>query len=220
MPWGASWPTSEGPWVDVVDLVEDYARGAFRVIRAVLRYRRFDGQISDNVARINFERGDSVGVLLYDPKEDNVVLVRQFRYPVYASLEPVEREGDDARQAWLLEIAAGVMEEGLTIEQVARKELLEETGYEVDGGLRPITTVYLSPGGSSERIHLFLCEVGRHQRTAKGGGLAAEGENVQVVALPLAEAMDMVARGEICDAKTVIALQYLCLLKATTGSSS
>ena len=208
-------PDDTSPWVKILDQVEDYQFGdQFRIIRATLQYRRFDGQMSDPVTRINFERGDSVGVLLYDPQDDAVILVRQFRYPVYAGLAPNEREGDGAKQAWLLEIVAGVVDEGRTVKEVANKELLEEAGYEVKGDLQPITTIYPSPGGTSERIHLFLGEVDCHRRTGKGGGIAAEGEDTQIVVLPLREAMDMVARGEIRDAKTIIALQHLALLKA------
>ena len=202
------------PWVRILDQVEDYSFGElFRVIRATLQYRRFDGRMSDPVTRINFERGDSVGVLLYNPHDDAVILVRQFRYPVYAGLAPNEREGDGAKQAWLLEIVAGVVDEGRTVKEVANKELLEEAGYEVKGDLQPITTIYPSPGGTSERVHLFLGEVDHRRRTGKGGGVVAEGEDTQVVVLPFREAMDMIARGEICDAKTIIALQHLVLLK-------
>ncbi|MFQ5812209.1 MAG: NUDIX domain-containing protein [Anaerolineae bacterium] len=215
MPPGSSQPNDASPWVKILNQVEDYSFGKlFRVIRATLQYRRFDGQMSDPVTRINFERGDSVGVLLYDPQDDAVILVRQFRYPVYAGLDPDERKGNGAKQAWLLEIVAGVVDEGRTAKEVAHRELLEEAGYKIKGELRPITTVYPSPGGTSERIHLFLGEVDRRQRAGKGGGIAAEGEDTQVVVLPFRKAMDMIARGEIVDAKTIIALQHLALLKA------
>ena len=211
-------PDDASLWVKILDQVEDYSFGElFRVIRATLQYRRFDGRMSDPVTRINFERGDSVGVLLYNPHDDAVILVRQFRYPVYAGLAPNEREGDDVKRAWLLEIVAGVVDKDQTIKEVAHRELLEEAGYEVRGELQPIITIYPSPGGTSERVHLFLGEVDHRRRTGKGGGVVAEGEDTQVVVLPFREAMDMIASGEICDAKTIIALEYLALLRA--GSS-
>jgi ADP-ribose pyrophosphatase len=210
-------PDDGSLWVKILDLSDDYSFGElFRVVRARLRYRRFDGRMSDPVTRINFERGDSVGVLLYDPQDDAVVLVRQFRYPVYASLDPAERAGDGARQAWILEMVAGVQDAGLTVTGVAHKELMEEAGYKVKEGLRPITTIYPSPGGTSERIHLFLGEVDQRRRAGEGGGVVAEGEDTQIVVLPFHEAMAMVARGEIHDAKTIIALQHLALLKKET----
>jgi ADP-ribose pyrophosphatase len=212
---GPSQPDEAGEWVKILDQTEDYRFGKlFRIIRARLQYRRFDSRMSNPVTRINFERGDSVGVLLYDPQDDAVILVRQFRYPVYARLDPNEREGDGARRAWLLEIVAGVIDEGRAVKEVANKELLEEAGYRVKGELQPITTIYPSPGGTSERIHLFLGEVDHRQRADKGGGVAAEGEDTQIVVLPFHEAMDMVARGELRDAKTIIALQHLALRKA------
>jgi ADP-ribose pyrophosphatase len=211
-------PNDANPWVKILDQVEDYRFGdQFRVVRATLQYRRFDGRMSEPITRINFERGDSVCVLLYDPQDDAVILVRQFRYPVYARLTPHEREGDGAKQAWLLEIVAGVVDEDQTIKEVAHRELLEEAGYQVKGELQPITTIYPSPGGTSERVYLFLGEVDCRQRAGEGGGIAAEGEDIRIVVLPFHEAMDMVARGEVRDAKTIIALQHLASLKAEVG---
>jgi len=92
---------------------------------------------------------------------------------------------------------------------------LEEAGYQVRGKLQPIATIYPSPGGSSERIYLLLGEVAAGQRAGQGGGVAAEGEDTQIVALPSAEATDMVACGKIQDAKTIVALQHLALRKTS-----
>jgi ADP-ribose pyrophosphatase len=201
--------------VNILSLSEDYAFGKlFRVIRATLQHRLFDGRMSSPITRLTFERGDSVGILLYDPQDDTVVFVRQFRYPVYASLAPEHRNDASAQQAWLLEIVAGVQDVGLTVKDVAHKELLEEAGYQINGDFQLIATVYPSPGGSSERITLFWVQVDSRERVGQGGGVAAEGEDIQLEALPFQEAMAMIARGEICDAKTILALQHLALLKA------
>ena len=201
--------------VKILDLVEDYSFGnMFRVNRATLRYRRFDGHMSEEITRINFERGASAGVLLYDPNEDVVLLTRQFRYPVYASIDPEKVKEGEAKQAWLLEVMAGIIDPGLSAVEIASKELLEEAGYVVQKGYRPITTIYPSPGGSSERIHLFLGLVDHKDRLSTGGGLPSEGEDIQVESIPFQEAMKMIARGEISDAKTIIALQHLALLKS------
>jgi nudix-type nucleoside diphosphatase (YffH/AdpP family) len=209
---------ANGPWIKILESSVDYRYGdLFRVTRARLQYRRFDGSMSDPITRISFERGDSVGVLLYDPHADDVILVRQFRYPVYTTLDPDAREGEGVQQAWLLEVVAGVIDEGRTVTEVANKELLEEAGYTIHGTLQRIATVYVSPGGTSERVHLFWGQVDRQERTGSGGGVAAEGENTQVVVLPLGEAMDMVTRGEIQDAKTILALQYLALHRPSAG---
>jgi nudix-type nucleoside diphosphatase (YffH/AdpP family) len=201
--------------VKILDLVEDYSfRNMFRVIRATLRYRRFDGHMSEEITRIDFGRGDSVGVLLYDPDEDVVVLTRQFRYPVYASIDPeIDTEGG-AKKAWLLEVVAGIIDPGHSAVEIASKELLEEAGYVVKGGLRALATIYPSPGWSSERIYLFLGLVDHKDRLNAGGGLLSEGEDIQVENLSFQESMLMIARGEISDAKTIIALQHLALLKS------
>ena len=185
----------------------------FRIVEARLRYRRFDGRMSESIQRVNFERGDAVGVLLYDAARDAVVLVCQFRYPVYAGLPAEVRRGEGAQRAWLLEIVAGIVEGDQSAPEVGRKELLEEAGYKVEGELHFIATIYPSPGGSSERIHVYWGEVCATEQTHAGGGLEQEGEDTQVVVLPFHAAMDMIASGKIMDGKTIVALQYLALLK-------
>lgn len=215
MPSVSSLPGQDGGPVRLIseEVVFEYPP-LFRILRARLQYQRFDGQMTTAITRISFERGDSVGVLLYDPQDDAVILVRQFRYPVYAGLEPAQRDGDGVWQAWILEVVAGVKDNDLSVTEVANKELLEEAGYRIAGDLQPIAAFYVSPGGSSEHIHLFLGEVDRSHLVALGGGVIAEGEDTQIVIVPQAEALAMIARGEIRDAKTIIALQHLALRKA------
>lgn len=201
--------------VKIIEQVEDYSFGnLFRVIKARLQYRRFDGQMSEEITRINFERGDSVGILLYEPDEDVVILIRQFRYPVYASIDPKTVKTEGANQAWMLEIVAGIIDPGQTVFEIASKELLEEAGYEVQGGYQPIATVYPSPGGTSERIHLFLSIVDHKDRINSGMGITSKGEDIQVESLSFQESLTMISQGEISDAKTIIALQHLALLKS------
>ena len=208
-------PQNEDMLVKILDYGEDYSFGSmFRVIRATLQYRRFDGNMSEEITRINFERGDSVGVLLFDPDENIVVLTRQFRYPVYASLEPEMIKQVGAQQAWMLEIVAGIIDPGHSAVEIASKEILEEAGYLVRGDLRPIATIYPSPGGTSERIYIFLGLVNHKGRLNAGGDLPSEAEDIQVVSLSFQEAMTLISRGEISDAKTIIALQHLALLKS------
>ena len=204
--------------VEEIERWEDYAfpprTPLFRVVRAKLRHTRFDGRMSDPITRINFERGNSVAVLLHDSTQDAVVLVRQFMYPVYAGLSPEEIRRDGVAKAWILEVVAGVVDENATVKEVANKELIEESGYKVKGDLEPLGTLYPSPGGTSERIHLFLGLVDSAKPIAAGGGVVAEGEDIQVVVLPLRRAMEMVERGEIQDAKTIVGLQRLALMQA------
>jgi ADP-ribose pyrophosphatase len=182
--------------------------GVYNLDRVVLRHEKFDGKMSKKVTRLVFERGDSVAVLLADRERDSVVLVEQFRYPAYV------REGGDGR---LLEIVAGTMDEGRTPEAVARTELVVEAGYAVEG-LEYVSTFYPSPGACSERIHLYLGCLSSATRVGPGGGTLETGEDIRVHEMPLDEALCLVREGVIRDAKTIIALQYLALLRE--GNSS
>jgi nudix-type nucleoside diphosphatase (YffH/AdpP family) len=201
----------EQPRVVILEEVEDYHYRRFSIWRARLQYRRSDGKLSEPATRVNFERGDAAAVLLHDPEDDRVLLVRQFRYPVYTTLPANARQDAGAEPAWLLEIIAGMIEEGQAAADVARREAEEETGYEVTGDLHLIAEVFVSPGASSERVTIFLGQTDSRHPKGHGGGLAAEGEDTEIVWVPRAEALDWLARGEIHDAKTMIALQYLAL---------
>jgi ADP-ribose pyrophosphatase len=183
-----------------LDKLERVLDDFFQVLRATFRFDKLDGTTSAPLERLVFERGDSAAVLLYDQASDLVVLVQQLRLPVYL------REGE----GWLLELVAGMVDEGRTPEEVVRSEALEEAGYRLEA-VQPIATVYLSPGACTERIHIYLARVSDAQRVQAGGGLPESGEDIRVRAFPLAEALAMAADGRIRDAKTVLALQYLAM---------
>lgn len=190
--------SDDGPQrVEVLEKTRVY-RGFFSLDRAVVRYERFDGTMSAPVERLSLERGDAAGVLLHDPERDQVVLVEQFRYPVYATGE----------RGWLIEIVAGMVHPGQDPVAVARAEVREEAGYELHD-LQHLATCYLSPGGSSERVHIYAGKIALGARTSTGGGLKGEGEDTRLRILGRAEAMDLVRNGGIRDAKTIVALQAL-----------
>ncbi len=172
----------------------------FKMDRAVVRYEQLDGTMTGPQTRLVFERGDSVGVLPYDKAEQTVVLIRQFRYPVYVR-EP--------ERAWLWEAIAGAQEQGEPPEAVARREALEEAGYAL-GTLVPVATVYTSPGGSSERLYLYVAPVRAGQRATAGGGIDA-GEDIAVATWDLDRALEALRDGRIVDAKTMLLLQHLLL---------
>ncbi|HUV93628.1 MAG TPA: NUDIX domain-containing protein [Anaerolineae bacterium] len=184
----------------VVIATERVFDGFFKLDRATVSYERFDGSMSAPVSRLVFERGDSVGVLPFDRERRRVILVQQFRYPAYL------RDGP----GWLWEIIAGMIEPGRDAEDVARSEALEEAGYRL-GELRQAMTVYASPGGSSERIHIYLAPVVSDQHVGNGGGFPKDGEDLLVRAFELNEALEMIEDGRVVDAKTVLALQFLAL---------
>ena len=172
----------------------------FKVDKAILQYEKFDGEMSPTIERLNFNRGDAVAVLLYNGDKDSVLLVNQFRYPAYVNDGP----------GWLVEIVAGMIDEGRDAISVAKAELLEETGYEVDD-LKFICRFYLSPGGSSEKIWLYFADC--HRTVSSGGGKDSENEDIEVMEIPFMQALEMIRTGEICDAKTIVALQWLQIEK-------
>lgn len=172
-------------------------QGFFRMMQYRFRHKLFAGGWSEEITREVFERGHAVVVLPYDPVTDNVVLIEQVRFPALETSE----------HPWLLELVAGMMEQGESAEEVARRELMEEAGLEAK---RLIATgSYLSsPGGCSERFYAFMAEVDASK--AEGlHGLAHEHEDIRVLVLPRTEAYAMVESGEIDNGSTVIGLQWL-----------
>jgi ADP-ribose pyrophosphatase len=67
---------------------------------------------------------------------------------------------------------------------------------------------YASPGTTTERVYLYYAEVEDHDKRSAGGGVDAEQEFIEVIEMPIAEAIEKMERGEIVDGKTVIALQW------------
>jgi nudix-type nucleoside diphosphatase (YffH/AdpP family) len=129
----------------------------------------------------------------------SVVLVRQFRYPAYVN------GYDDL----LIEAAAGMLDNE-TPEIRIRAEVEEETGYRL-GEVRKIFEAFMSPGAVTEKIHFFVAEYESDMRIGSGGGLASEGEDIEVLELPFDEAVAMIDDGRIVDAKTIMLLQYAAL---------
>ena len=126
-----------------------------------------------------------------------MLLVQQFRLPAYLRNDP----------GWLWEIIAGTVDEGHTPEEVARREVEEEAGVQVER-LSPMLPLFPSPGASSERIRLYMAPV-RIETIRRVAGNPQEGEDILVRDFGLDEALDMIDNGQIVDAKTIIALQYL-----------
>ena len=188
--------------VETTAIHEEYNfRNVFKILRARFRHERFDGSMSDEIERIVFERGNAVSVLLYDAENENVLLIKQFRYPAFLR----------DQSGWLIEIVAGVIDKGRDGLTVAHSELVEEIGYEVSE-LTPLCSCYLSPGGTTEQVQLYLGSLRQAKQVSAGGGLACEHEDIQLLIVPFSEALAMIRRGEICDAKTIIALQQLAFM--------
>jgi len=163
------------------------------------RHRLFNGEMSGEVRREIFERGHAAVLLPFDPVRDEVVLVEQIRIAAY----------DSSESPWLLELVAGMIEEGESVEQVARREAVEEAGLDV-GRVKKFMSYLASPGGTSERLSLMVGEV--DATTAEGiHGLADENEDIRVHVVSREEAYQWVEEGKIDNAASVIALQWLQL---------
>ncbi|WP_137887082.1 ADP-ribose diphosphatase [Pseudomonas sp. 2FE] len=192
------------PGPEAVEIVEreNCFRGFYQLDRVHLRHRLFAGGMGPQISRELFVRHDAVCVLPYDPQRDCVVLIEQFRIGAL----------DKSPNPWLLELVAGLIEQDEEPEDVARREAVEEADLTL-GALWPISQYYPSPGGSDERVHLF---VGRCDSAGAGGvhGLAEEGEDIRVHVLPLEDALAAVRDGRIDNAASIIALQWLALNRA------
>jgi len=180
-----------------------YAGGRFRIDVVDLEVRNARGETMP-MTRICFERGDSVAVLVHQTKRDEVILTEQFRYPVIANADDAATNPD---RAWIVEVPAGILERDEAPETCARREVEEEVGYRLDS-LSPIGTFFVSPGGTSEKIYLYYAQV-TGDPPGRGGGLASESEDIQVVRLPKQEFLRRAATGALCDAKTLIAALWL-----------
>ncbi|NTZ41224.1 ADP-ribose diphosphatase [Enterobacter sp. JMULE2] len=163
------------------------------------RHRLFNGEMSGEIRREIFERGHAAVLLPFDPVRDEVVLVEQIRIAAY----------DVSESPWLLEMVAGMIEEGESVEDVTRREALEEAGLVV-GRTKPVLSYLASPGGTSERLSIMVGEV--DATTAEGiHGLADENEDIRVHVVSREQAYQWVEEGKIDNAASVIALQWLQL---------
>ena len=175
-------------------LSDDYA-----VLKTTtFEYRRANGEWQTQ-ARETYDRGNAATLLPYNLAQCTVVLVRQFRYPAYVS------GYDDL----MIEAAAGVLD-GESPEVRIRAEAEEETGYRL-GAIRKVFEAFMSPGALTERMHFFVAEYEPSMQVGSGGGLADEGEDIEVRELSINQALAMIADGRIADAKTIMLLQYAAL---------
>jgi len=160
-------------------------------------FRRADGSWQRQ-HRETYDRGNGATLLLYNRIQQSVVLTRQFRFPAYVN----------GHHGLLIE-AAGLLDTA-TPEQRIRAEAEEETGYRL-GAVTKVFEAFMSPGSVTERLFFFIAEYDAASKIGHGGGLAEEGEDIEVLELPFAEAMRMITRGEIVDGKTIMLLQYAAL---------
>lgn len=155
-----------------------------------------DGEFHRKEVEVYF-RPDAVSVLLIDEDKRQFLLTRQFRLPAYLN-------GSDS--GYLLEACAGLIDEDETPEATARREVEEETGYQINE-LTRIGAVYTSPGGITEYVHLFFANCCEKDKHSEGGGLKEEGEDIELVPVSFDDARRRLMNGEFRDAKMVMLLQ-------------
>jgi len=184
---------------DDVEIIrrEEMYRRFFRVEKIFLRHKLFKGGWGKEIGRELFMRGEAVAVVLYDPANDTIGMVEQFRVGAL----------QEADGPWCYEVVAGMVETGELPEEVARRELLEEANVE-PYAMEYICNYLSSPGGCDEKLHLFcgLCDLSN-----AGGiyGLPEEGEDIRVHVLPAAEVFAELLNGRFNNAAALICLQWL-----------
>jgi nudix-type nucleoside diphosphatase (YffH/AdpP family) len=183
----------------VIRDVEVTSDGWHVLRRTTYDYRRADG-IWETQQRETYDRGNGATILLYDRDRRTVLLTRQFRFPVYVNDHP---------DGMLIEAPAGLLDDD-DPETAVRRETSEEVGVTV-GELQHVFDVYMSPGSVTERVHFYAAPYTAADRTLERGGLADDGEDIEVLELPFAEAMDMTRDGRIADGKTIMLLYWAAL---------
>jgi nudix-type nucleoside diphosphatase (YffH/AdpP family) len=166
--------------------------------KTTFSWRRRDGTWQ-NQSRETYDRGNGAAILLYDPDRRTVVLVKQFRYPAFVN------GWDDL----LIEVPAGLLDDAGPEERI-RAEAEEESGFRV-ADVRRVMEAYMSPGSVTEKLYFFVGRYSPADRVHEGGGLHEDGEDIEMIEPTIDEALAMVERGEICDGKTIMLLQYAAL---------
>lgn len=184
---------------DDVEIIEKKTpfKGYFQIDEYTMRHKKHEGGWSAPINREIFERGHASAMLLYDPNLDVVVMIEQFRPGAFAA----------GFNPWLLEVPAGIIEEGQTPESVARRETTEETGC-TPKRMEFIADYLVSPGGSTETLHLYCVEVDSTE-ALEFAGLEEEGEHIRVLKVPALETFSMLETGHMHNSTGIIAIMWL-----------
>ncbi|MGF6306562.1 nudix-type nucleoside diphosphatase (YffH/AdpP family) [Bradyrhizobium sp. i1.8.4] len=178
--------------------VELLSKRRYELKSATFDYRRANGEWQTQVREV-YDRGNGAALLPYNLNIRSVVLVRQFRYPAFAN------GYDDL----LIEAAAGMLDDAAPEARI-RAEAEEEIGYRL-AHVRKVFEAFMTPGAVTEKLHFFIAEYDAAMRVSDGGGLADEGEDIEVLELAIDDALAMISDGRIVDAKTIMLLQYAAL---------
>ncbi|URO01334.1 NUDIX domain-containing protein [Leclercia adecarboxylata] len=148
-----------------------------------------------------YDRGNGATILLYNPEKRTVILTRQFRFPVYIN-------GHDG---YLIESAAGLLD-NMSPEKRIKAEAEEETGYQITQ-VEKVFEAFMSPGSVTEKLYFYIAEYRPDDRTGAGGGIEAEGEDIEVLEWPVEQALQAIDDGIIVDGKTIMLLYHVALKK-------
>ncbi len=190
--------------INAVDVLSD---NWYTLRKIDFDYRDRSGNWSTQ-QREAYDRGNGATVLLVDWTRRTVVLTRQFRMPAYVNDHP---------DGMLIEAPAGLLDDD-DAESAIRREVEEETGYRVTT-VRRVFELFMSPGSVTERVTFFVAEYRADDRVDDGGGVAHEGEDIEVLELGLDEAWARVVDGRIVDGKTVLLLQWARLHELDTTTA-
>ena len=159
-------------------------------------YQKADDSIITQKREV-YDRGNGACILLYNKETKNIILTRQFRLPTYLN-------GNES--GMMIEVCAGLLDEK-NPEDCIKRETEEETGYRIQD-VKKVFEAYMSPGAVTEILYFFTAEYQPEMKVSEGGGLAEEHENIEVLEYSFDQAYQMIATGEIVDAKTIMLLQY------------
>ncbi|MFT3969505.1 MAG: NUDIX domain-containing protein [Micropruina sp.] len=183
----------------VIRDVELTSQGWHVLRRTTFDYRRRDGRW-ERQQRETYDRGNGAVILPYDIERRTVLLTRQFRFPAYVNDHP---------DGLLIEAAAGLLDADDPLTAI-RRESAEELGVSLSR-IDHVFDAYMSPGSVTERLHFFAAAYTPQNRTSDGGGVADEGEDIEVLELDFTEALTMTTSGQIVDGKTIMLLQWAAL---------
>ena len=175
---------------------EILANNWYTLRKITFDYQKKNGSWETQV-REAYDRGNGATILLYNKSNKNIILTRQFRMPTYLN-------GNET--GMMIEACAGLLDKD-NAEDCIKRETEEETGYKVTD-VRKIFEVYMSPGSVTEIVHFFVGEYTNEMKISDGGGIDSEQENTEVIEISFEKAYQMIASGEIKDAKTIMLLQY------------
>lgn len=146
-----------------------------------------------------YDRGNGATILLYNRDRRTIILTRQFRFPVFVN-------GHDG---YLIETAAGLLD-NMAPEERIKAEAEEETGFKVSS-VQKVFEAYMSPGSVTEKLYFYIAEYDAGNKQSAGGGIEEEGEDIEVLELPLDAALAAIESGLIVDGKTIMLLYHVAL---------